>query len=53
MTPRKASLFGSFLFIDRPHGYSLRPAEQTSRDKNANLQIEMTVTTIGGKMRYA
>jgi hypothetical protein len=33
MTPKKAPLIGSFLFIDRPRRFNLRPAKSTSRDK--------------------
>jgi hypothetical protein len=46
MTPKKAPIIGSFLFIDWDVGFNLRPAKSTSRDKSAFLQIEMTVSTL-------
>jgi len=37
MTPRKAPLFGSFLFIDPARGFNLCPVKSTSQYKKCYL----------------
>lgn len=45
MTPRKAPLIGSFLFIDPAHGFNFSPGDVDLTTQLAVLLIEMKVIT--------